>query len=92
MKKTCPNLNAGHCIAQPRTHTRTPGNTPGLGLEGYAGRRMKPARRLGFSCEILRLRKPAAVWGVFREVRKYAIPAGHFDADLVSFFVIIFTY
>ena len=38
------------------------------------------------SCEILRLPKPAAIWGVYREVQKYAIPAGHFDADLVIIF------
>ena len=38
------------------------------------------------SSEILRLPKPAAVWGVFREVQKYAIPAGHFDADLEIIF------
>ena len=48
-KKKKTNLDAGRCIAQPHMHTRTPGNTPGLGLQGYAGRRMKPARRLGSS-------------------------------------------
>ena len=66
-KKTCPNLNAGRCIAQPRTHTRTPGNTPGLGQQGHAGRRMKPAGRLGPSAVRIYAFPSSRLSGAFSE-------------------------
>ena len=48
-KNTSPNVYAGVVKhSQARTHAHH-GNTPGLSLQGYAGRRMKPERRLGSS-------------------------------------------
>ena len=82
-KKTPPNLNARRCIAQPRMHTRTPGNTPGLGLQGHAGRRIKPARRLGSAVRSYAFPSPR-LSGALSE--KYRSTLGHFDPDLVIIF------
>ena len=67
-----------------RTHTWQHPWTRPTGVRWSAHEACTPPEVL--SCEIVRLPKPAAVWGVFREVQKYATPAGHFDADLVIIF------
>ena len=71
MKKDIPELE--------RTHTLTPGNTPGLGLQGYAGRRMKPARRLGSSAVRSYAFPSPRLSGVFSEkYRSTLLPQGLF--------------